>query len=152
MVNSGNVLELYQQKGQERGRWVFAPEECNQLSVLICMNGLRKQIPGHVGSTTLHTHHTHHTHLLCITSSGCTTPHTPHLHHIQDSLVVDFREGNGYTGVGDSVPFLHLVLDVLEWGPSVHHEVEDAPQRPDVTGSTHLQGACGGEWEEGGED
>ena len=49
MVNSGNVLELYQQKGQDRGRWLFAPEECNQLSVLICMNGLRKQTPGHVG-------------------------------------------------------------------------------------------------------
>jgi len=61
------------------------------------------------------------------------------LHHIQDSLVVDFREGNGYTGVGNSVPFHHLVIDVLEWSPSVHHEVEDAPQRPDVTGSTHLK-------------
>ena len=51
-----------------------------------------------------------------------------HLHHVERSLVVDIWKLYGCAGVGNSLPFLHPILDVLKGSPPIDHEVEDAAQ------------------------
>lgn len=62
-----------------------------------------------------------------------------HLHDIQGGLVANVGEWDGNGGVGDGMPFEELVPDVSKGGFPVDHEVENAAQGPDITGTTHLR-------------
>ena len=70
---------------------------------------------------------------ICVCVSVCVWVHLcvcvmSHLHHIECSLVVDIRKLYGCARVGNGLPFLHPVLDVLKRSPPIDHEVEDTAQ------------------------
>ena len=49
------------------------------------------------------------------------------------------RVGYSNSWINDSLPLLKLVLDVLEWCPTIDHLIEDTAKRPDITGTTNLE-------------
>ena len=49
------------------------------------------------------------------------------------------RVGYSHGGINDGLPLLKLVLDVLEWRPTIDHLIEDTAKRPDITGTTNLE-------------
>ena len=62
-----------------------------------------------------------------------------YLHDDECFCAADLGEWNGNSWVSDCLPFLQLVLDVLEGSSAVDHLVEDAAEGPNVTGSTNLR-------------